>query len=405
MTEQASRQRRKTLTDRMVAALPRRAKRYVLSDPEQRGMYIRVMPSGPHVYAAVARDPYGRQIWATIGDADVLTVEQARNRARTAIRRVKEGKTAFEPVPTKPASYEATAEKWLEVYVGEKGLRSRPEIERLLRKYVFPFWGRRDFVSIRRKDINDLLDNIVKTTGAWNADHVLAITRKIANWYATRDDDYVSPFVKGMRRTKSEKRERDRVLDDEELRLIWKQAEANGTFGALIQILLLTAQRRGAVVRMKWSDITPDGVWEIATDAREKGNAGALKLPDPALAIIQSRPRLASNLFVFAATRGAGPLNGFNKRKTAFDKAAGSDGWTLHDLRRTARSLMSRAGVADEHAEHTLGHKLQGVKRVYNRYDFFKEKSDALQRLANLIYRIVEGPGDNVVAFPADTRG
>ena len=61
--------------------------------------------------------------------------------------------------------------------------------------------------------------------------------------------------------------------------------------------------------------------------------------------------------------------------------------------------------MADEHAEHTLGHKLQGVKRVYNRYDFFKEKSDALQRLANLIYRIVEGPGDNVVAFPADTRG
>ena len=122
---------------------------------------------------------------------------------------------------------------------------------------MFPFWGRRDFVSIRRKDINDLLDNIVKTTGAWNADHVLAITRKIADWYATRDDDYVSPFVKGMRRTKSEKRERYRVLDDEELRLIWKQAEANGTFGALIQILLLTAQRRGAVVRMKWSDITP----------------------------------------------------------------------------------------------------------------------------------------------------
>jgi integrase len=405
MTEQAPRQRRKTLTDRMVAALPRRAKRYILSDPEQRGMYIRVMPSGSHVYAAVARDPYGRQIWATIGDADLLTVDQARNRARMAIRRVKEGKTAFEPVPVKAASYEATAEKWLEIYVGEKGLRSRLEIERLLRKHVFPFLGRRDFVSIKRKDINDLLDNIVKTSGAWNADHVLAITRKISNWYATRDDDYVSPFVKGMRRTKSEKRERDRVLDDEELRLIWRQAEASGTFGALIQILLLTGQRRGAVVRMKWTDLTPDDVWEIATEAREKGNAGALKLPEKAISIIRALPRFAGKPFVFAAARGNGPLTGFNKRKATFDKACGVSGWTLHDLRRSARSFMSRAGVADEHAEHALGHKLQGVKRVYNRYDYFKEKSEALQRLANLINRIVEEPDDNVVAFPADTRG
>ena len=79
-----------------------------------------------------------------------------------------------------------------------------------------------------------------------------------------------------MRRTRSETRTRDRILDDDELRKIWRQAEANdGTFGALIRILLTTSQRRGAVVGMKRSDITPGGVWEIATEAREKGNAGA----------------------------------------------------------------------------------------------------------------------------------
>jgi hypothetical protein len=69
----------------------------------------------------------------------------------------------------------------------------------------------------------------------------------------------------------------------------------------------------------------------------------------------------------------------------------------LHDLRRVARSLMSRAGVPDEHAEHTLGHMLQGVKKVYNRYDFFKEKSDALGKLAALIDLIVNPPSNNVV--------
>jgi integrase len=366
------------------------------------------MPKGAHVYAVVARDLYGKQVWATIGNADsALGIDEARDRARTAIRRIKEGKPAFEPPPVKPESYEAVTTKWLKLHVAKEGLRSAPEIERLLRKFVFPVWGERDFVSIRRSDISKLLDSIEEKS-RWNADHVLSVIRKISNWHATRDDTYSSPFVKGMRRTRSEDRERSRTLNDDELRKVWRQAEANGTFGALVRVLLLTAQRRGAVVGMKWSDIkdniTPkngdkrvDGVWEVTTAPREKGNFGAAKLPDAALAITKAQPKFKSNPYVFAAARGAGPLNGFNKRKAAFDKACGVADWTLHDLRRTARSLMSRAVVSDEHAEHTLGHKLQGVKKTYNRYDFFKEKSDALVKLAALIDLIVNPPSNNVV--------
>jgi integrase len=390
------RQRRKTLTDKMVSALPRRAKRYTLGDPEQRGMYVRVMPRGPSVYCAVARSPYGKQIWATVGSADVIKIEEARERARTAIRRIKEGKPAFEPPAVAPESFRAVAEEWLKRHVAAKGLRSRPEIERLLKQNVYPLWGKRSFVDIRRGDIAKLLDHVQDHSGASAADHVLAIIRGVANWYTTRHDDYASPFVRGMRRTDPETRTRDRILDDDELRRIWRAAEATGTFGALICILLLTAQRRGAVVRMKWTDISPDGVWEIATEDREKGNAGALKLPEAALAIIKAQPKFISNEYVFAAARGVGSLNGFNKRKAAFDKVCGVTNWTLHDLRRTARSLMSRAGVPDEHAEHTLGHRLQGVKKVYNRYDFFREKGDALAALAALIERIANPPSGNV---------
>jgi integrase len=398
------RQRRQNLTDKQVLTLPRKRQRYVKADPELRGHYLRVPPSGPVVFAAVARDPYNKQVWATLGTTDDLTIDQARERAREVIRRLKDGKPAFEPVPVKPDSYEAVAAKWLELYVGKKGLRSQYEIERLLRNFVLPVWGKRDFVSIRRSDISKLLDSI-ETDSAWNADHVLAIIRKIAKWHATRDENYNSPFVEGMRRTRSEERERDRILNDDELRKVWRQAEANGVFGALVRVLLLTAQRRGAVVGMKWDDLK-DGVWEIDTEERMKGTADAVQLPAAALAAINALPKFKSNPFVFAAARGPGALNGFNKRKAAFDKACGVTGWTLHDLRRTARSLMSRAGVSDEHAEHTLGHKLQGVKRVYNRYDFFKEKNDALAKLATLIDRIVVPPEANVVPLqqPAAKR-
>jgi integrase len=391
--------RRRNLTAKQVTALPRKRQRYTMADPQQQGFYLRVPPQGPITFVVAERNPHGRKVWAKIGSTADMDIDEARDRARTVIRRLKDGLPAFEPTPEQPASYRAVAEKWLELHVGKEGLRSHAGIKWLLSKFVLPFWENREFVSIRRRDINDLLDNIAMDS-AWNADHVLAIIRKIANWHATRDDDYVSPFVVGMRRTRSETRTRDRVLDDDELRKIWRQAEANdGTFGALIRILLLTAQRRGAVVGMKWSDITSGGVWEIATEPREKGNAGALQLPEQALAIVKAQPRIRGNDHVFAAARGSGPLNGFNKRKAAFDKACGVTGWTLHDLRRTARSLLSRAGVTDEHAEHTLGHKLQGVKKVYNRYDFFKEKADALARLVALIERIVNPPASNVLSL------
>jgi integrase len=391
------RKRRQTLTDGMVAALPRRPKRYVLPDPEQRGMYVRVMANGPHVYAAVARDPYGKQVWATLGKADVLDIENARDKARGAIGRIREGKPAFEPPPVKAASYRATAEKWLEVYVAGAGLRSRPEIERLLKRHVYPFWGKRDFVGIGREEINDLLDNLVKSRGAWTADHVLSIIRKIANWHATRSSTYRSPFVVGMRRTPKEARVRSRVLNDEELRRVWHTAEGGGSFGALVRTLLLTAQRRSAVAQMKWSDLKPGGVWDIPLEARAKGNAGSLKLPEAALKIIKAQPKFNKNKHVFAAARGDGPLNGFNKRKAAFDHVCGVTDWTLHDLRRTSRSMMSRAGVSSEHAERVLGHAIPGVEGVYDRHHYAEEKADALRRLAALIDRVVNPLSDNVV--------
>jgi integrase len=378
------RQRRRNLTDRQIAALPRKSQRYTMSDPEQRGLYLRVPPTGPVSFAVAVRDPYGRKPWVTLGTTDDMNVATARERAVKVVRRIRDGLPPVEPVPVKPDSYEAVATKWLELYVAKLGLRSKDEIERLLRKFVFPVWGTRDFISIRRKDISDLLDSIEKTS-RWNADHVLSVIRKISKWHATRDEDYASPFVEGMRRTRTEERERDRILNDDELRAVWTAAEGNGVFGALVRVLLLSAQRRGAVVNMKWDDINDDGVWEIAVEDRMKGTADAVQLPKAALAIIEAQPKFKSNPYVFAAARGDGPLNGFNKRKAAFDEACGVTGWTLHDLRRTARSLMSRAGVSNEHAEHTLGHKLQGVRKAYDRYSYLKEKSDALAKLATLI--------------------
>ncbi len=122
-------------------------------------------------------------------------------------------------------------------------------------------------------------------------------------------------------------------------------------------------------------------------EEREKGNAGALKLPAQALSIIEAQPRIKRS--AFAATRGDGPLNGFNKRKATFDKACGVTGWPLHDLRRMARFLMSRAGVVNEHAERVLGPQAGGRAGGLRSAPYFEEKSAVLARLAALIQSMV----------------
>ena len=200
-----------------------------------------------------------------------------------------------------------------------------------------------------------------------------------------------------MGRVDPKNRKRARILDDDEIRAVWAVADANGTFGAIVRLALLTAQRREKIAALRWEDVTVDGVWNIPTEEREKGNGGALVLPEAALAIIQGQRRVGDNAYVFAG-RGDGHFNGFSPCKRAFDKKVGDlPRWTLHDLRRSARSLMARAGVRPDIAERVMGHAITGVEGVYDRHSYRAEKAEALRQLAGQIEMILNPPAENVM--------
>jgi integrase len=391
--------RRRRLTDEGVRALKPRHSRYSYPDPETLGLYIRVQPSGMKSYCAIARSPHGRQIWHTIGHCSQMPIEQARRQARDIIGRVKLGKAAVEPLPPPPQSFEAVAENWFKRHVEAKGLRSKHEVRRLLQNYVYPTWRARDYADIRRSDITVLLDAIEDKHGARTADHVLSTIRAIANWHATRHDGFVPPFVRGMGRVDAHKRARSRVLSDDEIRIVWQQAEQSGTFGAILQLLLLTGQRRAKVLAMRWQDISVDGIWSIPTEEREKTAGGVLVLPEMATEIIRAQPHISGNPYVFAG-RGTGYFYGCSKCKRRLDKALPPmQPWTIHDLRRSARSLMSRANVPADIAERVLGHAVRGVRGIYDRHEYQTEKADALRKLAALIADILDPPSDKVVSL------
>ena len=99
---------------------------------------------------------------------------------------------------------------------------------------------------------------------------------------------------------------------------------------------------------------------------------------------------------------GKRPLAAFDQCKKAFDKKCGFSDWTIHDLRRTARSLMSRAGVPSDHAERAIGHVIGGIRGVYDRYAYRAEKLQALEALASLIDLILNPPESNVVPIRSE---
>lgn len=392
-------------------------KRLTISDPDTRGLYLRVSPTGHRSYTIVALDPRGKQKWAAVGNCDEISLEEARERAREGVRRIKAGEDAF-PSAEAAETFEDVHDSFVKRYIEKNGLRSGAETKRLFKRYVLPEWKGRAFLDIRRRDVTRLLDKIEDKKAGPNgdeggqvtADRVLAALSTMFNWYASREDDYVSPVVRGMRRSKPKERERKRVIgitngarNDAELRLFWRVAGENGTFGAFLQTCLLTAQRRAKVASMRWDDIDDKGDWTIPSEAREKANAGKLTLPPMALDIIRNRPRVEGNPYVFPGVGERHFVPEF-RAKTAFDRklAKENDGeaipaWTIHDLRRTAKTLMRRAGVSAEISERVLGHVIGGVEGTYDQHDYAVEKADALQRLAGLVTLILNPPEDNVV--------
>lgn len=381
-----------------VTTKPDPKKRLTISDPDTRGLYVRITPKGARTWTIVARDPEGKQVWREVGDVDLMSLSDAREKAREGVARIKAGQSAFEetaPTPPMPDLFPTVLDTFITRHVKKAGLRNAPEIERAFKKYVTPEWKERPFASIRRSDVTKLVDKIEDENGPVQADRTLAYLSKLFSWYQSREDDYVSPVVRGMRRTNAKERARDRVLSDEEIRALWSAASGAGAFGAFLQLLLLTGQRRAKVMAMRWEDVSEDGVWTIPTEAREKGNPGTIKLPKMARDILAARTPVKDNPFVFPG-RGETAMALGDKLKKDFDEITGFSDWRLHDLRRTAKTLMRRAGVSGEISERVLGHVIGGVEGVYDRYDYEAEKTAALEKLAGLVALILD-PQDNVV--------
>jgi integrase len=248
-----------------------------------------------------------------------------------------------------------------------------------------------------------MLASIAKAHGPVMADRVLAYVRKAFNWQMIRDDYFKSPIVRGMARTKPKQRARSRVLNDEELRDVWcalETAEVPVCYPRFVKSLLLNATRRNESSMMISAELEND-IWVIPAGRYKTKLDHIIPLTEASRELIGDKPDefRGNSWFIFSTTNGTRPFSGFSKAKKALDveiarlrQSAGRVAmprWTLHDLRRTARSLMSRARVPADYAERVLGHAMGGVRGTYDRYAYIDEKREALTKLSKLVHEII----------------
>jgi integrase len=390
--------------------------RYEMPDPGARGLYCIVQPSG-HKSFAVRFRYEGKPKKLSLGN---VSLSAARKAAAHALHEVREARDPCEAKShakqerraSQANTFQKVALQFLKLETGmkEEGdhvtfsgtMRTAGRRLRDLKRLVFPTLGDRPITEIKRSEIVALLDQIQIGNGPVMADRMLAAMRAIMNWHTSRSDDFRSPIVRGMTRTKSKERARQRILSDDELRKVWTAAnKAEGSFPALIKFLLHTGARRGEAAGMTWEELK-GGDWELPAARNKTGLNLVRPLSAAALDVIQSQRREGSR-FVFAATKDL-PIVAFSKRKAEFDKASGTSGWRLHDLRRTARSLLSRAGVSSDHAERCLGHVIGGIQGIYDRHEYYEEKKRAYEALAAQIELIVNPPSGNVTPLRKKKR-
>ena len=300
------------------------------------------------------------------------------------------------------------AENWLRRHVEKNKHRTAGEMRRHVDKYILPYWRDRIFVEIRRSDIAALLDMIEDKHGAGDGRRDpddAALNRRLGAEAGRRLYHRLSSGVCGASQSRCTIARG--CLSDDELRRVWSAAGEMGQFGAFVRLLLLTAQRRDKVAHTALGRYRRQRSFgRSALRNARKGNPGtaataqARSRHHPGAAALRRQPICVRR----ARTGHALCCRNSDSKIEASMQSSGVTDWRLHDLRRTARSLMSRAGVLSEHAERVLGHAIDGVEGIYNRHDYDAEKADALRKLAALVERIVSPPAENVRA-PRTMRG
>jgi integrase len=374
---------------------PTIGKRMDYHDSEVRGLTLRITERGVKAWTVLYRHR-GRLRRLTLGDATIISLADARDQAREAIRSASKG---GDPAAEKKQGRKAEtigdlATEYIERHAKRKK-KSWKEDDRILRAEILPTWRQRAIKDITRRDVRMLVEAIATRGAGIMANRTTALLSKLFKF--ALDDELIdsSPAVRITRPAAEQKR--DRVLSQDELRELWKSFDAlSPEMGAYFKLRALTAQRGGEVSSMRWQDVDLTSSWWTIPAARSKnGLPHRVPLSAPALALL-------ATLYATARAEADYVLEGARGRRQQSEAAATFTvpDFRGHDLRRTAASLMAGSGTPRLTIGKILNHVERDITAVYDRHGHDAEKRIALDAWARVLTVILDGkPAGTVVPF------
>jgi integrase len=358
------------------------------------GLALRVSYGGARAWIYLYRR-HGKLKRMTLGRFPAMSLSDARQAWRDANAALGQGGDPARPPPA-PESFDTIANEWLKRDQAKN--RSAGEVKRVVERELKPAWTGREFTTISRRDIVQLIDAIEDRGHPIMARRIHAHLHRLFRWSVGRGIIEINPMADLPK--PGEAPERDRVLTDNELALIWKAAKSIGwPFGPIVQLLILTAARRDEIGALRWQEIDGD-IIKLEGSRTKNGEARTIPLATSAVDLIAQLPHIGESEFVFT-TNGNASVSGWSKAKIQIDRAVrdlnfGADlpAWRLHDLRRTAGTGLQRLKFNLQVVEAVLGHvagSRAGIVGVYQRHDYNTEKRIALEAWSREIERITTG--------------
>lgn len=347
----------------------------------------------------VGRGRTARRRRVVLGTYPVMTPEEARERAAGYITA---GWGSIDLVAQQQAEQAKqtrqieTIECVIEAFHAGRRLHLKPQsfgqYEALWQRLILPCIGNKAVADVRRREIAALMDSAEQLAGPSVADRIHEQLDIFFRWYAQRDDEFSSPLVRTLKRHR--KGPGASHMTDDELRQFWRACGNAGIAGAAGRFCLLTATRRNETVRAVWPELSDTSVWTIPSERYKTNRPHSIPLSQAARAVVEGLDRASP--YVFGLTERA--PDPWYLWTTIVDAGGPSgDGVSWHSLRKTARTLMSRAGVRSDHAERALGHVQGVVERAYDKHSYLPEKRSVFDALADEIARVIDRRSTNNV--------
>ena len=370
----------KALTDKTIEALKPEPKRYEVHDLRCPGLSLRVMPSGRKTFNIKFR--YGvTQKRMKLGVYPRLSLATAREKANALLQQVDEGVDPTKRRRTTDMRVENVCREFIRLHAQPRN-KSWREAERILEREFISQYAQCDIREIKRWHVLEIMDAAQARRAYYQANRILSHVRKLFNWCVERGILEASPIV-GLKPPTPEK-SRERFLTDDEIKRVLRACRNEVyPFRQIVPMLLATAQRRGELTEMRWSEVDlEEKVWVIPAERAKNGKEHYVPLSEFAIGLLNEVPRFLDCDYVFTTTRRS-PVSGYSKWLRRLWAESETSGWRYHDLRRTAATNLAKLKVSQPVTEKILNHisgVVSGIALVYNRYDFADETRDALEK-------------------------